>query len=93
MTETVLKRQYITDADGRPVGVILAIEEFALFQDLLEEKFPTAQETDQEPATTLGNRSIQDAEFFGMWADREDMVGQSSREWLEKLRAGQWSRQ
>ncbi len=31
--------------------------------------------------------SIRDTEWFGMWADREDMQGLSSREWLTRLRA------
>jgi hypothetical protein len=34
--------------------------------------------------------SVRDAEWFGMWADREDMPGLSSREWLTQLRAQQW---
>lgn len=34
--------------------------------------------------------SVRDAEWFGMWADREDMQGLSSREWLMQLRAQQW---
>jgi hypothetical protein len=37
--------------------------------------------------------SIRQAEYFGMWADREDMVGRSSRAWLEELRRQQWVRQ
>ena len=39
------------------------------------------------------SRSVRDAEYFGMRADREDMRGQSSRQWLESLRAQQWPRQ
>ncbi len=35
-------------------------------------------------------RPARDAEYFGMWADREDMKGKSSREWLEELRSQQW---
>jgi hypothetical protein len=38
-------------------------------------------------------RSIGEAEYFGMWAKRQDMQGQTSREWLESLRARQWARQ
>jgi hypothetical protein len=30
--------------------------------------------------------SIRKAEFFGMWANRPDMQGKSSREWLNELR-------
>jgi hypothetical protein len=36
--------------------------------------------------------SVKDAEWFGMWADREDMKGLSSREWLTQLRTQQWGR-
>ena len=36
--------------------------------------------------------SVRDAEWFGMWADREDMQGLSSREWLAQLRNQQWAR-
>ena len=34
--------------------------------------------------------SVRQAEYFGMWADREDMAGQSSQAWLEWLRSEQW---
>jgi hypothetical protein len=44
-------------------------------------------------APTQAGQSSREAEFFGMWADREDMQGQSSREWLERLRTQQWTRQ
>jgi len=37
-------------------------------------------------------RSVRDAEWFGMWADREDMQGLSSRDWLRQLRTHQWGR-
>jgi hypothetical protein len=37
-------------------------------------------------------RSVREAEYFGMWAEREDMRGLSSRKWLEGLRSQQWSR-
>jgi len=42
------------------------------------------------PAQTA--RSVREAEYFGMWAEREDMRGLSSRKWLEGLRSQQWSR-
>lgn len=43
------------------------------------------------PSASSG-ASVRQAEYFGMWADREDMQGQSSRVWLEQLRAQQWTR-
>jgi hypothetical protein len=42
--------------------------------------------------STAANHSVRQAEYFGMWADREDMQGQSSRAWLEQLRGQQWAR-
>lgn len=36
--------------------------------------------------------SVRQADYFGMWADREDMQGRTSREWLEDLRSQQWIR-
>lgn len=38
------------------------------------------------------DRSVREAEYFGMWADREDMRDLSSREWLNNLRSQQWAR-
>jgi len=41
--------------------------------------------------TERSPRSVRDAEWFGMWADRNDMQDLSSREWLTQLRAQQWA--
>ena len=38
------------------------------------------------------DRSVRETEYSGMWAEREDMRGLSSRKWLEGLRSQQWSR-
>lgn len=38
------------------------------------------------------DRSVREAEYFGMWADREDIRDLSSREWLNNLRSQQWAR-
>lgn len=42
--------------------------------------------------TETEQRSVKEAEWFGMWADREDMQELSSREWLTQQRAQQWGR-
>lgn len=44
MTTTVLKRQFIKDATGNPVGIILPLEEFALVEGILEQRLPAAGE-------------------------------------------------
>jgi len=38
------------------------------------------------------SQAIRETEFFGMWADRDDIQGQSSRQWLTTIRAKQWRR-
>lgn len=35
---------------------------------------------------------VSEWEMVGMWADREDMRGVSTEEWLVRLRAQQWGR-
>jgi hypothetical protein len=45
---------------------------------------------EKESAQSLA--SVKDDEGFGMWVDREDMRGLSSREWLAQIRAQQWAR-
>jgi len=47
MTTTVLKRQFITDAAGNPIGVILPLEEFALVERILEQRVPTPSEANK----------------------------------------------
>ena len=41
MAMTVLKRQWIRDAAGNPIGVILPLDEFALVEAILEQRFPS----------------------------------------------------
>lgn len=43
-------------------------------------------------STAPARRSVRERDYFGMWADREDMTGQSTQEWLEHLRIQQWTR-
>ena len=40
MATTALRRQFITDAAGNPVGVILPLEEFALVEETLKQRLP-----------------------------------------------------
>jgi hypothetical protein len=47
MAMTVLKRQFITDAAGNPIGVILPMEEFALVEEMLEQHSQIPSEADK----------------------------------------------
>lgn len=93
MNSIILKRQLITDATGKAVGVILPLEEYAMVASILENNF-SAQIADMPTVDSekIGLTSIQEASFFGMWADRSDLQQRSSRDWLEELRQKQWNR-
>ena len=41
MTTTVVKRQIIRDAEDNPIAVILPIDEFALVEDVLDQRSRT----------------------------------------------------
>lgn len=40
---------------------------------------------------TKKDLSVREADYFGMWEDREDMQGMDSSEWLLRLRQQQWT--
>jgi hypothetical protein len=44
---TMLKRQFITDADGKPIGVILPLEEFALIEKILKQRLEEGRDDDK----------------------------------------------
>jgi len=45
-----------------------------------------------ENSSAKTKSSVRKAEYFGIWANREDMPEDSSRAWLEQLRSTQWNR-
>jgi len=47
MAGTVLRRQFITDAAGDPIGVILPLEEFALVEETLRQRLPAPGAADK----------------------------------------------
>jgi len=47
VTTVVLKRQFITNVAGDPIGVILPLEEFALVEEMLEQRSQILSETDK----------------------------------------------
>ncbi len=47
MREVVLKRQFITDSAGKPVGVILPLEQFAAVEEILEQQFPASNDVEK----------------------------------------------
>jgi hypothetical protein len=73
-------------------------EDASQIQDILQEidrlitemTFLRSQVAALTSASASESRSVRQAEYFGMWADREDMRGRSSRAWLEDLRSQHW---
>jgi hypothetical protein len=92
MDTLVLKRQLITDATGKPVGVILPLEEYTLIEAILDQNFAGKVTDDTAVADKSDRPSIQEGAFFGMWADHPGLQGRTSRDWLEELRQEQWTR-
>lgn len=41
-------------------------------------------------SSSQADNSVRLAEYFGMWAKRDDMSEDSSRAWLEQWRSQQW---
>jgi len=73
-----------------PVQRIVADIDHLINEMLQVRRRITALQGDNK--TEVYQRSVREAEWFGMWADREDMQGLSSREWLTQQRAQQWTR-
>jgi hypothetical protein len=76
----VLKRQFILDADGRRIGVILPVEEYDLVSETLEQRLAAQQRDEQldhmEVAAT-------DPLFLADLRDTMDAFSQVDAEWWE----------
>jgi len=83
MTTTVLKRQFITDAAGNPVGVILPLEEFALVREILEQHFPTA---DEDRKLVQMEKAVHDPLFMGDLRETMSAFAKVDAEWWESGR-------
>ncbi len=62
---------------------------------LIDEMMRVRQRVAAFAATSPVNKafeSIRESEGFGIWADREELQGVSSRDWLNQLRGQQWAR-
>lgn len=80
MTTTVLKRQFITDAAGNPIGVILPLEEFTLVEEILEQRFPTPSETDK---LTQMEQAATDPLFMADLREAMSDFAKADAEWWE----------
>jgi len=80
MTEIILKRQFITDAAGKPVGVILPLEEFALVEEILEQRLPTPDEADKLDQM---EQAVHDPLFMADLCETMSAFAEIDAEWWE----------
>jgi hypothetical protein len=80
MTTTTLKRQFITDAEGNPIAVILPMEEFALVKDILDQRPQTMDETDK---LAKMEQAVQDPLFMADLRETMSAFAEADAEWWE----------
>jgi len=80
MTTIALKRQMITDTTGKPIGVILPLEEYTLVKDILEEHRPTFDEVDK---LTQMEKAGHDPLFMTDLKESMSAFAEADAEWWE----------
>lgn len=79
MTTLVIKRQFITDVEGNPIGVILPLSEYALVEPILAQ---------QERATAVDKlaqmkQAINDPLFMADLEETMNAFANADAEWWE----------
>jgi hypothetical protein len=80
MTTSTLKRQFITDAEGNPIAVILPMEEFALVKDMLDQRDRTADEANK---LAKMEQAAQDPLFMADLRETMSAFSEADAEWWE----------
>ncbi len=78
---TVLKRQFITDAEGNPVGVILPLEEFALIEETLKQRLPSSDKVEKLAQMA---HAANDALFMTDLRETMDAFDGTDAQWWEQ---------
>jgi len=81
MTKTALKRQFIRDTAGNPVGVILPLEEFALVEEILGQQSQTLSEADKLDQM---ERVVRDPLFMADLRETMSAFAEVDAEWWER---------
>jgi hypothetical protein len=81
MTKTALKRQFIRDTAGNPVGVILPLEEFALVEEILEQQSQTLIEADKLDRM---EQAVRDPLFMADLRETMSAFAEVDAEWWEQ---------
>ena len=78
---TILKRQYIKDAAGNPIGVILPLEEFALVEEILDQYSTTPSETNKLDQM---EQAANDSHFMADLRETMSAFAGTDAEWWER---------
>ena len=73
------------------IHILQTLDRLISEMNTLRSQVIASLEENSYPKTTTPT-PVRESEYFGMWANREDMPEDSSRAWLEQLRSTQWSR-
>jgi hypothetical protein len=80
MSEVILKRQFITDSAGKPVGVILPLEQFAVVEEILEEQFPVTNDVEKLERM---RQAAHDPRFLADLHETMSAFAEADAEWWE----------
>ena len=80
MAGTFLRRQFITDAAGNPVGVILPLEEFAFVEETLKQRLPAPGTPDK---LTQMEQAADDALFIDDLREAMGAFAGADAQWWE----------
>ena len=80
MSEVVLKRQFITDSAGKPVAVILPLEQFALVEEILEQQFPATNDVEKLDRM---RQAARDPRFLADLHETMSAFAKADAEWWE----------
>jgi hypothetical protein len=79
MTTKVLKRQFITDTEGNPIGIILPLTEYELVEPILAQ-YETSLATDK---LAQMEKAVQDPLFMADLQDTMMAFSEADAEWWE----------
>ena len=82
MTTTILKRQFITDAAGNPIGAILPIEEFSLVEEILTQRLRPPALTEADKLDQM-EQAANDPLFMADLQDTMEDFAEVDAEWWE----------
>ena len=80
---TILKRQFITDVSGQPIGVILPLEEYALVEEILKQHTQPLTETDKLDQM---EQAAHDPLFIADLQEVMSAFAETDAEWWEPTR-------